>query len=443
MLVGELRPLRTFRAVVAAVVLAAALAPAEAGAQSQPAGESEIGVTARTIRIAVIADVDNPARPGLFSGSVDGVRAFAKFVNAHGGVAGRRVQVDFIDSRLSADEARNALIKACQEDFAIVGTTALFLNNVEPMVGCVDKAGRSTGLPDVPLLQTEVNHLCSPVSFPVIAVGLDCATKDDHPQTYHTGQGYARYHVKHNKGLHGIWLVPSDLKATANASLPIFEGARKVGIKEDGQFNVLGTAIQSDYTPFVQAIKQDDSTYALSGSDYKSTLLLRREAKVQGATSVKVWDCTLQCYDERFLREGGTDVEGQYTAIPFIPFEEAKTNRSIADYLRSVGGKEKASAFGAQAWAAGLFFKEVADRVAEADGGNGLTRAAFLEEAAKVHDFTAGGMLGPTDVGGHVNNGCFVLMQVKNGKFVRVSPKEKGTLDCSKDNIVDVRLDLV
>jgi len=31
---------------------------------------------------------------------------------------------------------------------------------------------------------------------------------------------------------------------------------------------------------------------------------------------------------------------------------------------------------------------------------------------------------------------------VKGGKFVRVSPKAKGTLDCSKDNIVDVKLDL-
>jgi hypothetical protein len=35
-----------------------------------------------------------------------------------------------------------------------------------------------------------------------------------------------------------------------------------------------------------------------------------------------------------------------------------------------------------------------------------------------------------------------VLMQVKSGKFVRVWPKEKGTLDCSKQNLVDVNLDL-
>ena len=100
----------------------------------------------------------------------------------------------------------------------------------------------------------------------MIVVGLDCATKDDHPQTYHTGQGAPATTWPITEASTGSGSVPSDLKATANASLPIFEGARKVGIKQDGQFNVVGTATQSDYTPFVQAIKQEDSTYALSGS---------------------------------------------------------------------------------------------------------------------------------------------------------------------------------
>jgi hypothetical protein len=89
-----------------------------------------------------------------------------------------------------------------------------------------------------------------------------------------------------------------------------------------------------------------------------------------------------------------------------------------------------------------LFFRDVANKVAAADGNNGLTRAAFLDQAGKVHDFTADGMLGPTDVGGHKNNGCFVLMQVKNGAFTRVWPKAKGTIDCDKSNVVDVQLDL-
>src|SRR6266550_2660556 len=90
------------------------------------------GPVRRTRWVVLIADVDNPVRPGLFQGVVSGVRAFAKFINGRGGLAGRKVQVDFIDSHLSADEARNALIRACQEDFAIVGTTALFLNDIGP-----------------------------------------------------------------------------------------------------------------------------------------------------------------------------------------------------------------------------------------------------------------------------------------------------------------------
>ena len=84
----------------------------------------------------------------------------------------------------------------------------------------------------------------------------------------------------------------------------------------------------------------------------------------------------------------------------FVPFEEAKQNKSVDNYLKNVGGKNNADGFGAQAWTAGLFFRDVVNNVVKADGDNGLTRFRFLEEAAKVHDFTADGMLGPTDVGG-------------------------------------------
>jgi hypothetical protein len=425
---------RRWVVLIGALGLVGALFPTAAAArpqQQQPAA-GEIGVTADTIRIAVIADVDNAARPGLFQGSVDGVNAFAKFVNANGGVAGgRKVQVDFIDSHLSADEARNALVRACQEDFAIVGTTALFMNNIEPMTSCVDQAGKATGLPDVPVLQTEIAHQCSPISFPVIVVGLDCATKDAAEKKVTVQTGAAKYYTKRNKDLHGIFALAGDLKSTTNAALPLVAMYKSFGVKSDGEFKVSGLSPQAAYTPLVQAIKQNNSTYALNNVDYKADVLLRKEAQIQGVNTVKVWDCALQCYDQRLLSEGGGAVEGQYVTLFFIPFEEAKQNKSVSNYLKNVGGKDKADGFGAQAWTAGLFFRDVVNNVVKADGNNGLTRARFLEEAAKVHDFTADGMLGPTDVGGRKVGPCGVILQVKKGKFVRVSPTKKGTLDCS------------
>ena len=425
---------RRWVVLVGALGLVGALFPTAAAArpqQQQPAG-GEIGVTADTIRIAVIADVDNAARPGLFQGSVDGVNAFAKFVNANGGLAGgRKLQVDFIDSKLSADEARNALVKACQEDFAIVGTTALFMNNIEPMTSCVDQAGRATGLPDVPVLQTEIAHQCSPISYPVIVVGLDCATKDAAQKKVTIRTGAGKYFTKRNKDLHGVFTLAGDLKSTVNAALPLVESYKSLGVKSDGEFKVSGLSPQAAYTPIVQAIKQNSSTYVLNNVDYKADVFLRKEAQVQGVNTVKVWDCALQCYDRRLIEEGGDAVEGQYVNLFFIPFEEAKQNKSVDNYLKNVGGKDNADGFGAQAWTAGLFFRDVVNNVVKADGDNGLTRARFLEEAAKVHDFTADGMLGPTDVGGRKVSPCGVILQVKNGKFVRVTPKKKGTLDCS------------
>ncbi len=434
-------------ALVAVLALAAGTLAVSATAVAQvdePLEATEIGITADTIKIAVIADVDNAARPGLFQGAVDGMEGFVKYINKEGGLAGRDVELEFIDSRLSADEARSALIRACEESFAIVGSSVLFLNNVDPMVSCADINGAPTGLPDVPILQTEVAHQCSPVSFPVIAGQLVCDTQNDSPQTYLTRQGSVKYHLRENDDLSGVWLIPSDLQSTVNATLPIIEGAQKAGVEAVEEFRVSALAQQSEYTPFVQAIKSG-ANYALSGLDYKSTVTLRREATIQGVTSVEVWDCTLQCYDQKLIEEGGSDVEDQFSSIFFIPFEERKQNAAVDAFLKNTG-KDNADGFGAQSFVAGLFFRDVVNAVVEADGNNGLTRARFLEEAANIRDFTAeidgDAMIGPTDVGGHVPNGCFVLVQVQDGKFKRVYPKEKGTLDCKKRNLVEVQLDL-
>src|SRR3954464_15966092 len=87
---------------VVPMVFACALATTSgARAETATPAATEIGVTARTIRISIVADADTPLSPGLFQGSVDGVRRAVKMINAGGGVAGRRLQVDFIDSKLN------------------------------------------------------------------------------------------------------------------------------------------------------------------------------------------------------------------------------------------------------------------------------------------------------------------------------------------------------
>src|SRR6266550_1084949 len=149
-----------------------------ANANSTCAGKtlqaSEVGVSPTDITVTVIADVGNPLSPGLFQGSMDGVNAWAQSVNAAGGLACRRVKVLKKDSFLSADEAKNGITTACKNSVVLLGTTALFLNDMRPAQNCKDKAGAATGIPDLPVLQTEPAEQCSAISFAVIPNGGSC-----------------------------------------------------------------------------------------------------------------------------------------------------------------------------------------------------------------------------------------------------------------------------
>jgi hypothetical protein len=431
-------------AVVVALATVIAVSPSAGASRGGQAAKekpkaTEVGVTADTIRIAVIADVNTPLAPGLFKAAADAVQAWGKYTNAHGGLAGRKVQVDFIDSKLNSDETRNAIIQACQNDFATVGTTALFLNNIDDMVNCKDQAGQTTGLPDVPELITDPTHARAPMSFPTLVPQV--VQGDPTNTTYHVQIGQDKWYLKHvDKNLHGVFGTAADLKSTQTAGLVGIAGAETAGIKKDLQFDSHGTDPQDKYLPWAQAIKEHGSTFANVNSNDVAMAYMRKEAQVQGVNTVKVWDCGIACYTPRFLQLAGTAAEGQYVQALFVPFEEAKYNKATATYIKAVGGLANANSFGVEAWVPSLFFRDVVNKIVAAKGVNGLTRANFITTAKTIHRFTADGILGPTDVGSKVFGTCFALLQVKGGKFVRVYPKKPASFDCTPSNIVTVKV---
>ncbi len=432
-------------ALIATIVLVTGMTSAIASAQSdEKPTDSEVGVTADEIRIAVVADVDTPLAPGIFQGSVDGVKGWAKYMNSKGGLAGRKVVIDFIDSKLSADDARNAIIEACQNDFAMVGTSAIFMNNVDDIENCVDKAGAASGIPDLTVVATEIAQQCSPTTYAINPPQLICDTKDEHPQTWQANVGRAFYYEKkYGKDLHGGYILSGDIKAAENANRGSMTQMQTAGsgIKKDFETTISSRATLPEYTPIVQQLKQAQSNYAQSGGTYNTTVLLRREAKNQGITDPNfIWDCTLQCYDKALLEQGGADVEGQYVSLLFLPFEEASTTKGLANFIKYTG-KDKVDGFGVQAYASGLLLTQAVDQVVAKSGVNGVTRKAVFDELANIHDFTAEGIIGKTDTGNRKVSPCYVLTQVKNGEFVRVTPTKKGTFDCKKRNTLEIKLD--
>ena len=313
------------------VALAAVgMAPATAQSSNEAPKATDVGVTATEIHIGVVADVDNPFAPGLFKGAVDGVKAGAAFLNSKaggGGLAGRKVVVDFYDSHLNPNESRNATITACESDYALVGTSALFLSSVEDIVNCKDQAGQPTGIPDMSAVTTGVPESCSPMAFPAYGTAIDCATVTANPQSFFGNQGPAKYELSKNKGgLHGVTIVGNDTKDASRGGTILALTAQQAGIKADQGDPVVavsGRDPQSVFTPIVQKMKQDGSNYSLNVASANQALLLRNEAQLQGIDPTSVlWEC-VSCYGNQLIKDNAQAFEGEYQFLGFLPFEEA------------------------------------------------------------------------------------------------------------------------
>jgi hypothetical protein len=449
-----IRVLALIAAIAVALGVLATTAPGQAR-KVKPAA-TEVGVSATEIHIAVIADVGSPSLPNLFIRPRDAVLGFANYINASCAaknrcLAGRRLVVDSYDSRLDPNETRNDEIKACTDDFAMVGTSAVFLNTVDEMRNCNDQAGRTTGIPDIPFVTAKLVHECSDESFPIAAPALRCASKDRHRQTYDANVARGYYFMKKYGNLHGIYVFSNgpthdSMVASGQGGLRDLGGMGK-GIRPDTDFTVsLGTGSQqSGYTNIIKGMKDKQSNYGQCAAAYSCTVLLRREAVLQGITDqVKVWDCTAACYDKAFLQDGGADVEHEYVDTAFLPFydpREQKANRMLAKFVRYTG-MDKVDGFGVYAWSAAVAFRDAVNATVRAHGVNGLTRAHLLAALNNIHKFSADGMLAPIDLAGRKTTNCHVLTQVRNGSFVRVQPTKPGTFDCNPKYLITRKLEL-
>jgi ABC-type branched-subunit amino acid transport system substrate-binding protein len=404
---------------------------------------TDIGVTPTDITIEVMADVGSSLAPGLFQGNLDGVNAFASYVNAHGGIACRQLKVKTWDSKLDPSESKNGLIDACSNALALVGSNALFNPDVSPMTNCVDKTGAATGLPDIAALANDLNEQCAPTAFIIQNVAAKCPVQTG-VAPYQVMVGMDKWYLQQVPGLHGMYMVPGDLPTTVQSATYNIDGQQQAGIVWDSTPKVSGADAQPAYTPRVQEIKAKGSTFVYDGSNDVAMTRIRKEANAQGVSSVKVWSCSLACYTNAFIPQGGSDVEGTYLWMQFLPFEEASTNAADQAFVTAMG-PSKLTSWGAQAWQAGMAFQQAVNSIVAKSGPNAVTRAALLSALKGMTNFTADGWLGAGKSlqGAGSFGSCFMVMQVQNGKFVRVYPTKPGTLDCNASNVLTVNVDPV
>jgi len=388
----------------------------------------------------VVADNDNPFVPGIFKGAADAVQGAAKYINANGGIAGRKLVVDVYDSKLNANETRNAFIEACEKDFALVGTTALFVTQVDDIVNCKDSKGQATGIPDIGGLITSLTEACSPKTFSPNAPQVQCDTVGQDPVTYQGTMGPFKYIVDQRKGdAHGALLVSNDTPDARRAGLANMLLVKKAGVKPDAEVSLSSRDPQSAFTPVVQDMKSHNSNFSYLAMSLNSAIELRQEAALQGIPNDQAtWLCPSTCYDHEAMANAGSAMNGETVVLTFLPFEEVKSNKTLANFVKYTG-KDKIDGFGVSGWAAAMLFQQALNDVVKSNGNDGITRANLFTALRATGPFNAGGMVSGANIGTKAGSPCYLLLEYNDGKFTRVHPTKKGTFDCAKSNYTTVK----
>lgn len=408
---------------------------------SGPVGTAdEIGITATEIKVGLIMDVNTPVMPGLFQKSVDLVNAWAAIVNKSGGLAGRKVVMDFCDSKLDPNATTNCIIKACANDFAMITETSN-LSNVSAIDSCKNKAGQTIGMPNFATIGFPPLS-CDKNSYFITGQAAYCATQSQKPQTFTVNVGDMRYYSTHFTDLHGIWVYNGDVPAVRVTSVPGFQLGANMGIKKDGQgfYTSSGSAPQSALTPLIQVMKKNKSTFGYNGSTNSNYIQFRNEAKLQGLNTVKVWASNSGIYDSAFLKQAGADAEGTWAGLPELPFySEYQSNPALAALVKQIGDVNKLSNNSIIAYEEALLFQDIVQKAA-ATGT--LNRAALFTALKNEHAFDAQGIIGPTDIAARTPSPCIVMVKVVNGKWTRQYPSKVGTFDCNPQNVQTIKMDM-
>jgi hypothetical protein len=232
-----------------------------------------------------------------------------------------------------------------------------------------------------------------------------------------------------------VYLGNGDLPSTKVSAIPDIAAQEKVGIKWDAKLVNSATEPQAAYVPRVGYLKSGSNFVYGATADFAMVSFMK-EAIAQGVDTSKVtWECIVSCYTKRFLTTGASAVEGAYVWVPFVPLEEISTNPALKAYVDTVG-EAKVDTWGVTSWQSAIAFQQVVNQIVADGGPNAITRTKLLAGLKALKDFDAAGISGPRALGQY--SPCYMLLQVKSGKFTRAWPKKPGTLDCDASNLVTV-----
>jgi len=385
-------------------------------------GATAQGVTDTEIRVGVFTDKGAQVKPGLTKEMWDASQAFTKWCNEKGGILGRQIKIDDRDAKLF--EYAPAVNDACATDFALAGGGAVFDD--------ADNGKRvQCGLPNVaaylvtPVARTAKLQV-QPVPNPVykLPVGIYRLMAESHPD------------IKAHMGL-----MTGNIPTTKVVRDQTKEAIEGLGFKVvyDQEYNALG---ESDWRPFVQKMQSAGVKGLYMVGEPENLVALEKAMQTVGYYPDVIMQ-EANFYDQKFVKDGGAAIKNTWVRTAFYPFELAKDNKGMSDYLELMNKYNpsgKVAGLGAQSVSAWSMFAQAA-----AACGSNLTRDCLMQKAQGVTTWTGAGMHGETDPKDVTPTPCVAILKAADGKFTYdkadTRPQQGGIFNCDEDNIVELHGD--
>lgn len=366
------------------------------------------GVTPTSITIGQIADISQPV-PGLFKSAQVGIQAYAAYINAQGGIYGRKLIVDSRDTAFNPSTIQTEAQDISAHDFAFVGNYTLFDVAAKPAIDAAKIP--NIGVPIGAALANDPNTWS-----PVPSGNNDAALG---PFEY--------FKQTDPSAMQNIGVIYAAATPSAQEAYTVLQAvAGHLGMKI-----TYARGFQANETTFdadVLKMKAAGVKFVWFDGPDNYTATLNREFAQQNFKPISYMTAG---YGGNLIKLGGPAVEGVYLPLQTALFlgQDAKAVPVVATfdkYMNQIDATDSIASWGATSWASGALFVQ-----ALKNAGQNPTRVSLEAALNKITNFDANGLVAPANPAANIPAACWLLAQVKNGQVVRVAPSPSAGYICN------------
>jgi branched-chain amino acid transport system substrate-binding protein len=402
------------RAAFATVFVGSALATGIVMTTATGAGaaSSAPGVTATSITVGTIS-TQTGVLASNFGSLIYGEKAYFNYINAQGGVNGRKIDYKYAlddgGSPTTFNQLANTLINQ-DHVFAVTGVgTAFFSPSLFVQSGIPTYGYNVTG-----------NWAPAPNLF---AAGGSV-------QFYPAGAPQVSYVARKTQAKPSIAFIAYGIAASADACQGEQNALQAAGYNisySDLKVNYPGTTVATD----VQRMRQAGSNVVASCMDVQGNVTMARAIKQYGLKITQLW---FNGNDNQTLFANESLMQGVYFGISHVPFGANQSQypglKLYLTEMKKYAPNYAQDEVAIQGWeSAALFVQGV--KMA----GNNLTQANVIKADNSITSFTAGGLTAPVNWknaghSGHAPPYCLAYIKVVGLKYVPTLNQGKNVINC-------------